>query len=130
MTKSIPNYVCIMCGRGFTTKRSGIRHINTVESGYGYIVTEADYRVGILKGTIPPPLPKRLLPPTKSRFSSTTTFDVYKDELVKGFFRRLGEIICEKLESEHRIDHGTIGAIIMSYMTEAARSASKSSRPS
>jgi hypothetical protein len=119
-----------MCGRGFTTKRSGIRHINTVESGYGYIVTEADYRVGILKGTIPPPLPKRLLPPTKSRFSSTTTFDVYKDELVKGFFRRLGEIICEKLESEHRIDHGTIGAIIMSYMTEAARSASKSSRPS
>jgi hypothetical protein len=130
MTKSIPNYVCIMCGRGFTTKRSGIRHINTVESGYGYIVTEADYRVSILKGTIPPPLPKRLLPPTKSRFSSTSTFDAYKDELVKGFFRRLGEIICEKLESEHRIDHGTIGAIIMSYMTEAARRASKSSRPS
>jgi hypothetical protein len=121
-----------MCGRGFTTKRSGVRHINTVESGYGYIVTEADYRVGILKGTIPPPLPKRPLPlpPTKSRFSSTSTFDAYKDELVKGFFRRLGEIICEKLESEHRIDHGTIGAIIMSYMTEAARRASKSSRPS
>jgi hypothetical protein len=119
-----------MCGRGFTTKRSGIRHINTVESGYGYIVTEVDYRVGILKGTVPPPLPKRLLPPTKSRFSSTSTFDAYKDELVKGFFRRLGEIICEKLESEHRIDHGTFKAIIMSYMTEAARRASRSSRPS
>ena len=119
-----------MCGRGFTTKRSGIRHINTVESGYGYIVTEADYRVGILKGTIPPPLPKRLLPPTKSRFSSTSTFDAYKDELVKGFFRRLGEIICERLESEHKIDHGSFEAIIMSYTTEAARRTSKSSRPS
>jgi hypothetical protein len=130
MTKSIPNYVCIMCGRGFTTKRSGIRHINTVESGYGYIVTEADYRVGILKGTIPPPLPKRPLPPTKSRFSSTSTFDAYKDELVKGFFRRLGEIICEKKESKHRIDHGAFEAMIMSYMTEAARRASRSSRAS
>ena len=119
-----------MCGRGFTTKRSGIRHINTVESGYGYIVTEADYRVGILKGTIPPPLPKRPLTPTKSRFSSTSTFDAYNDEFVKGFFRRLGEIICEKLESEHRIDHGNYRTMIMYYMGEAARRASKSSRPS
>jgi 23S rRNA-/tRNA-specific pseudouridylate synthase len=52
------------------------------------------------------------------------------DELVKGFLRRLGEIICEKLESEHRIDHGTSGTIIMYYMAEAARRASTSSTPS
>jgi hypothetical protein len=85
MTK-LPKYVCITCGQGFTTARSGRRHIEDVEHGNGYITREADYRVLLLTGRIAPPIPKLIRPKKKEK----NIIDIAQEEFIKGFYFRMG----------------------------------------
>lgn len=85
----LPNYVCITCGRSFTTARSGRRHIADVEHGDGYVTTEADYRVLLLTGRIPPPLPK-LIRQKPSEKKEKDLLEIAQEEFLRGFYHRMG----------------------------------------
>ena len=98
MTKSIPNYICIACGKGFSTASSGRRHVATVESGNGFIVTEAQYRIYILTGQIPLPVPKMPLFPKPSQNKKATLEEMAHEEFLRGFYRRMGEKAYEAVE--------------------------------
>jgi len=86
----LPSYICIKCGRGFTSARSGRRHIATVESGNGYIATEADYRFLVLTGRVAPPIPKLMRPKHVER-KERDPFDIAQEEFMKGYYWRMGQ---------------------------------------
>jgi hypothetical protein len=88
MTK-LPKYVCITCGQGFTTARSGRRHIAGIEHGNGYITREADYRVLLLTGRIPPPIPK-LIRQKPSEKKEKDPLEIAQEEFLRGFYNRMG----------------------------------------
>jgi len=87
----LPKYVCLKCGRGFSTKRSGDRHVNTVEQGKTYVTTEAEYRYFVQTGRIPPPAPKMMGQKSKRR----DVTDIMADEFLKGFYREMGAIAAK-----------------------------------
>jgi hypothetical protein len=90
---SLPRYVCIKCGRGFASARSGRRHVKNVEGGYGYIVTEASYRTALTTGMIPPPIPifQRSKPKKDLNWS-----DIALEEMHRGYYRRIGEMMADQ----------------------------------
>src|ERR671922_991244 len=88
---SLPRYVCIKCGRGFASARSGRRHVKNVEGGYGYIVTEASYRTALTTGMIPPPIPIFQRPKPKKDLN---WFDIAVEEMYRGYWRRIGEMMA------------------------------------
>lgn len=90
---SLPRYVCIKCGRGFASARSGRRHVKNVEGGYGYIVTEASYRTALTTGMIPPPIPIFQRPKPKKDLN---WFDIALEEMHRGFWRRIGEKMADQ----------------------------------
>ena len=90
----LPNYVCVTCGRSFTTARSGRRHVAIVELGKGYITTDADYRTLLLTGRIPPPIPRIIS--KKPAESSEPNFDrLAQEEFTRGFYRRMGQQVFD-----------------------------------
>jgi hypothetical protein len=90
---SLPRYVCIKCGRGFASARSGRRHVKNVEGGYGYIVTEASYRTALTTGMIPPPIPIFQRPKPKKDLN---WFDIALEEIHRGYWRRIGEMMADQ----------------------------------
>src|SRR5919108_1913733 len=90
---SLPRYVCIKCGRGFASARSGRRHVKNVEGGYGYIVTEASYRTALTTGMIPPPIPIFQRPKPKKDLN---WFDIALEEMHRGYWRRIGEMRADQ----------------------------------
>lgn len=105
MTRSIPNYVCVACGRGFTTKSAAKRHVMNLEKGkgFGYIVTEAQYRAALIIGAIPlPPTQIEKIKPTKKKDGF---HDIAYINFHSGFFWRLGELDAESLTPEERKKH-------------------------
>jgi hypothetical protein len=90
---SLPRYVCIKCGRGFASARSGRRHVKNVEGGYGYIVTEASYRTALTTGMIPPPIPIFQRPKPKKDLN---WFDIAVEEMHRGYYRRIGEMMADQ----------------------------------
>jgi hypothetical protein len=90
---SLPRYVCIKCGRGFASARSGRRHVKNVEGGYGYIVTEASYRTALTTGMIPPPIPIFQRPKPKKDLN---WFDIALEEMHRGYWRRIGEMMADQ----------------------------------
>ena len=90
---SLPRYVCIKCGRGFASARSGRRHVKNVEGGYGYIVTEASYRTALTTGMIPPPIPIFQRPKPKKDLN---WFDMAVEEMYRGYWRRIGEMMADQ----------------------------------
>ena len=90
---SLPRYVCIKCGRGFASARSGRRHVKNVEGGYGYIVTEASYRTALTTGMIPPPIPIFQRPKPKKDLN---WFDIALEEIHRGYWRRIGEKMADQ----------------------------------
>jgi hypothetical protein len=89
----LPRYVCIKCGRGFASARSGRRHVKNVEGGYGYIVTEASYRAALTTGMIPPPIPIFQRPKPKKDFNWS---DIALEEMHRGYYRRIGEMMADQ----------------------------------
>jgi hypothetical protein len=104
MTRSIPNYVCVACGRGFTTKSAAKRHVMNLEKGkgFGYIVTEAQYRAALIIGAIPLPAQIENIKPTKKKDG---LHDIAYRNFHSGFFWRLGELAAEGLTPEERKQH-------------------------
>jgi hypothetical protein len=90
---SLPRYVCIKCGRGFASARSGRRHVKNVEGGYGYIVTEASYRAALTTGMIPPPIPIFQRPKPKKDLNWS---DIALEEMHRGYWRRMGEKMADQ----------------------------------
>jgi hypothetical protein len=90
---SLPRYVCIKCGRGFASARSGRRHVKNVEGGYGYIVTEASYRTALTTGMIPPPIPIFQRPKPKKDLNWS---DIALEEMHRGYWRRIGEMMADQ----------------------------------
>ncbi len=90
---SLPRYVCIKCGRGFASARSGRRHVKNVEGGYGYIVTEASYRTALTTGMIPPPIPIFQRPKPKKDLNWS---DIAVEEMHRGYYRRIGEMMADQ----------------------------------
>ena len=90
---SLPRYVCIKCGRGFASARSGRRHVKNVEGGYGYIVTEASYSTALTTGMIPPPIPIFQRPKPKKDLN---WFDIALEEMHRGYWRRIGEKMADQ----------------------------------
>ena len=90
---SLPRYVCIKCGRGFASARSGRRHVKNVEGGYGYIVTEASYRTALTTGMIPPPIPIFQRPKPKKDLNWS---DIALEEMHRGYWRRMGEKMADQ----------------------------------
>jgi hypothetical protein len=85
--------VCIKCGRGFASARSGRRHVKNVEGGYGYIVTEASYRTALTTGMIPPPIPIFQRPKPRKDLN---WFDIGLEEMHRGYWRRIGEMMADQ----------------------------------
>jgi hypothetical protein len=91
---TIPKYICVKCGRGFTTARSGRRHVQNIELGKSYLTTEAEYRVQILTGKIPPPIPK--VPGQKLSQNKKSAIEIAEEEFIRGFYHRMGELAYEE----------------------------------
>jgi hypothetical protein len=108
LTRSIPNYVCVACGRGFTTKSAAKRHVMNVEKGFAYIVTEAQHRAALITGAIPPPAQIEKIRPTKKKDG---LHDIAYRNYHSGFFWRLGELAAEGLTPEERKQQ--VAAIMM-----------------
>ena len=66
-----------------------------IEHGSGYVATEAQYRAGLLTGTIPLPAPTGIRP-TKANQKEKLTIIAYKNYNA-GFYWRLGELAAERL---------------------------------
>jgi hypothetical protein len=92
-------YVCTTCANGFTTKAAASRHVKNVEQGNGWVVTEANYRTGLVKGVFfpvfarqPPKYKKTDSPPSELPRKPSMEEEEYK----RGFWRRAGELVCEE----------------------------------
>ncbi len=72
-----------------------------IEHGKGYVATEAEYRAGLVTGTIPLPSP---VPTSPSKTEQKDHFGIFRyRNYHSGFFWHLGELIAESLsESEHK----------------------------
>jgi hypothetical protein len=91
-------HFCTTCGNDFTRGYSARRHVRTVEKGVGLAVTEAAYKVGLAKGVFSPSLPGK--PPrfeVHHKMRNKPPVVIEYDEFTKGFWRRAGELWCEKM---------------------------------
>ena len=67
--------------------------------GFGYIVTEAQYRAALIIGAIPSPAQIEKIKPTKKKDG---LHDIAYRNFHSGFFWRLGELAAEGLTLEDR----------------------------
>lgn len=71
-----------------------------LEHGKGHVATEAQYRAGLVTGTIPPPAPiltRHLKTDQKERLGMIGYRNYHS-----GFFWRLGELTAESLSEQER----------------------------
>lgn len=76
-----PNWVCKDCGKPFSRKWNGKRHINICHHGIGTLLSFIDYLSGRQFGIYPPNSPPSY------RRKSTSVFDIYMDEFNRALAR-------------------------------------------
>lgn len=82
-------YICTKCGGGFTTRAAANRHVRTVENGAGTVVTEPEFRIGLIRGVFQPaPSGKR----PRYKKDPPDLMAIAGEEYDKGFWRRFGEL--------------------------------------
>lgn len=77
-----PNWVCKDCGKPFSRKWNGKRHINICHHGFGTLLSFIDYLSGRQFGIYPPNSPPSY------RRKSTSVFDIYMDEFSRALARK------------------------------------------
>ena len=77
----LPNWVCKDCGRPFSRKSNGERHIELCHYGFGALVRFIDYLSGRQFGIYP------LSSPPSYKRKSTSYFDIYTDEFNRALAR-------------------------------------------
>ncbi len=76
-----PNWVCKDCGKPFSRKWNGKRHIKICHHGFGILLRFIDYLSGRQFGIYPPNSPPSY------RRNSTSFFDIYTDEFNRALAR-------------------------------------------
>jgi hypothetical protein len=74
-----PNYACTKCGRTFSTKYSGKRHITNVERGIAALLPYAAYNAGLKARIYSPPIPR----PTYGKSLPEILYDEFMRELAR-----------------------------------------------
>lgn len=102
--KKTPNFYCTICWHGFTRAENGRRHVRTVESGKGHIITAANYQAKLSLGKIPQPVQKS---PRQFNKKERTWEEIAQEEFIRGFYQRMGALKYEQLFK----DKGEIGKL-------------------
>ena len=92
-----PNWVCKDCGKPFSRKWNGKRHINICHHGFGTLLSFIDYLSGRQFGIYPPNSPPSY------RRKSTSVFDIYMDELNRALARESVNRFSSYRSKEYRI---------------------------
>lgn len=90
-------WVCAKCGRGFSRKWSGERHIRDVEGGASTLIGSDEYELGVRSGTYLPDFPRPVY---------HNIVDIFKQKLREKFVDYLAESTIKDPDSRKFV--GTI----------------------